>query len=83
MFRCVEDRDRLVVSEELICRDEVGVPVETAIPIDVSPAVTWGLPNDVHTQYSWVVPPPVCLHDDRSRWQIVQIRLCEVGTTVM
>lgn len=65
MFRCVEDRDRLVVSEELVCCDEVGVPVETAISIDVSPAVTRGFPDDVYTQYLRIILSPVCLHDDR------------------
>ena len=68
MFRRVEDRDRLVVSEELVCCDEVGVSIEGVIAIDVAPAIARRFPDDAHAQYLRVMPPPICLHDDRSRW---------------
>ena len=83
MFRCVEDRDRLVVSEELVCRDEVGIPVKGVITIDISPAIARRFPDDAHAQYLRVIPSPICLHDDRPRWQIVEIRFGEISTTVM
>lgn len=83
VFRCVEDRDRLVVSEELVCRDEVGIPVKGVITIDISPAIARRFPDDAHAQYLRVIPSPICLHDDRPRWQIVKICFGEISTTVM